>query len=170
MSGNSNSNSAEAISVRAHWKRKDNARVAMVKALIENFPMKELTTTTTMPVEEKQGVSDMDFGGGHHLTMVNCNNPLGCQLTISLSNDNDNDNENENENDKTKKSDQSNQHLLLLQLIESSIQKFSKIDHKTTYLNAQFLCGVQTLKHGFGCRMLLFHSTLTQISNQCCGS
>jgi hypothetical protein len=38
-------------------KKKDKARVAMVKALTENFPMKELTTTTR-PVEEKQGVSD----------------------------------------------------------------------------------------------------------------
>jgi hypothetical protein len=71
--------------------------------------------------------------------MVNCNNPLGGELTICLSNEND--------DDKTQKTDQSNQHLFLLQLIESSIQKFSNIDHKTTYLNAQFLYGVQILKH-----------------------
>jgi hypothetical protein len=135
MSGKSNN--AHAINMRAYRKKKDNARVAIVRALTENFPMKE-STTTIMPVEEKQGVSDMDFGG-YYLTMVNCNNPLGGQLTICLSNDND--------DDKTKKTDQSNQHLFLLQLIESSIQKCFKIKHKATNSNAQFLHGVQTLKH-----------------------
>jgi hypothetical protein len=102
MSGKSNS--AHAIKVRAHRKKKDNARVAMARALTENFPMKELTTTA-MPVEEMQGVSDMDFGG-HYLTMVNCNNTLGGQLIIYLSEEND--------DDKTKKADQSNQHLFQL--------------------------------------------------------
>jgi hypothetical protein len=44
-------------------KKRDGARVAMLKPLTDDFPMNE---STTMPVVEKQGVSGINFGG-HHL-------------------------------------------------------------------------------------------------------
>jgi hypothetical protein len=109
----------------------------MAKCLEDNFPMKELCTMSL----DNIGVTDID-SGGHHKT-INCTHTSGGKFTIGLSYENDGKKKRSN----TDRCQKSIKHILLLKIIESSILKFTKINHPTTYLRAQFLYGVQTLKH-----------------------
>ena len=78
-----NSHSEQAIRQRAIRKKKDYGRASMVQGLVDNFPLKELTTMAV----EKQGVADIDYGGHHHT--LNCTNTDGGKLTIGLCYEND---------------------------------------------------------------------------------
>jgi hypothetical protein len=58
LSMSQNSNFKEAIRRRALRKNNDDGRVSMVQGLVDNFPLKELTTMAV----ENQGVTDITMG------------------------------------------------------------------------------------------------------------